>query len=319
MNLGTISRCVSTGSLCPNINWRKAQTVQSHLEQHRWTGKRKSQSVRKFETDRRTPTTGGKTAQYGHSKITFRGTAGLPRQRKVGSLLAVVHIIFRERLLQELPPLAPVASSEDLSTSEDLSQGYTNEEYALDLDGPPVFGLLVHPTKSRPRPPKNRRPPKGVTRVLFFTPVPEWYQPFVIKIFTCPGTTGKKLEFLIRFQAEIFASPDWNPFCAPSHVSTSCFALFVWPRWPRFHLNHFVFPRSVFFSVRQISSRNFIYYIKIVSTIILPFDTFYRATLDPFTRPRVQFKSGFEQFLPSSPAVLNNSFHTRLRASFLDN
>nr|ACI49219.1 hypothetical protein Csp3_JD05.004 [Caenorhabditis angaria] len=71
----------------------------------------------------------------------------------------------KERLLQELPPLAPVASSEDLSSSDENNAGglasssQSVEEYAIDLDAPPVFCLLVYPTKHRPRGPLNRRRP----------------------------------------------------------------------------------------------------------------------------------------------------------------
>ncbi|PAV67559.1 hypothetical protein WR25_06711 [Diploscapter pachys] len=62
----------------------------------------------------------------------------------------------KERLLQELPPLAPVASSEDLSSSDESHQA---EEYALDLSAPPVLTNIPHLCKQRARPPANRRPP----------------------------------------------------------------------------------------------------------------------------------------------------------------
>ncbi|CAL2029784.1 unnamed protein product [Caenorhabditis brenneri] len=69
----------------------------------------------------------------------------------------------KERLLQELPPLAPVASSEDLSSSDEnanaASSSLSVEEYALDLDAPPVFCLLRYPTKLRPPGPSHRRRP----------------------------------------------------------------------------------------------------------------------------------------------------------------
>ncbi|CCD71914.1 Unconventional myosin-IXa-like [Caenorhabditis elegans] len=69
----------------------------------------------------------------------------------------------KERLLQELPPLAPVASSEDLSSSDEnaihASSSLSVEEYALDLDAPPVFCLLRYPTKLRPPGPAHRRRP----------------------------------------------------------------------------------------------------------------------------------------------------------------
>ncbi|ULU10712.1 hypothetical protein L3Y34_014757 [Caenorhabditis briggsae] len=90
----------------------------------------------------------------------------------------------KERLLQELPPLAPVASSEDLSSSDEnanASSSLSVEEYALDLDAPPVFCLLKYPTKLRPPGPSHRRRPdldlrrkafansRGI--VSFYTPV----------------------------------------------------------------------------------------------------------------------------------------------------
>uniref|UniRef100_A0A915LK15 Uncharacterized protein n=1 Tax=Meloidogyne javanica TaxID=6303 RepID=A0A915LK15_MELJA len=81
----------------------------------------------------------------------------------------------KAKLIQELPPLAPVASSEDLSSDDvDNSGGVKNEvkntkelqkqnkqeslrsqnsieEYALDLSVPPVVALLHHACKSRPK------------------------------------------------------------------------------------------------------------------------------------------------------------------------
>ncbi|WKX90047.1 hypothetical protein Q1695_009130 [Nippostrongylus brasiliensis] len=82
----------------------------------------------------------------------------------------------KERLLQELPPLAPVASSEDLSSSDEHSSGITCEEYAIDMDAPPVFGVLYHACKYRAPPPKGRKPPSRFRRppaVVFYTPVPD--------------------------------------------------------------------------------------------------------------------------------------------------
>ncbi|CAI2315989.1 unnamed protein product [Caenorhabditis sp. 36 PRJEB53466] len=77
----------------------------------------------------------------------------------------------KERLLQELPPLAPVASSEDLSSSDEnanASSSLSVEEYALDLDAPPVFCLLRYPTKMRPPgPPHRRRPDLDLRRKAF--------------------------------------------------------------------------------------------------------------------------------------------------------
>ncbi|VDM96149.1 unnamed protein product [Thelazia callipaeda] len=70
----------------------------------------------------------------------------------------------KDKLIQELPPLAPVASSEDLSsldehsTSPLLIEETRQEEYALDLNAPPIFNILRNLTKSRPRP-SSRRPP----------------------------------------------------------------------------------------------------------------------------------------------------------------
>ncbi|PIO52610.1 hypothetical protein TELCIR_22993 [Teladorsagia circumcincta] len=82
----------------------------------------------------------------------------------------------KERLLQELPPLAPVASSEDLSSSDEHSSGITREEYAIDMDAPPVFGVLYHACKYRAPPPKGRRLPSRFRRspaVVFYTPLPD--------------------------------------------------------------------------------------------------------------------------------------------------
>nr|CAD2192435.1 unnamed protein product [Meloidogyne enterolobii] len=87
----------------------------------------------------------------------------------------------KAKLIQELPPLAPVASSEDLSSDDvDNSGGVKNEakntkelqnkqeslrsqnsieEYALDLSVPPVVALLHHACKSRPSKGKGMRRP----------------------------------------------------------------------------------------------------------------------------------------------------------------
>uniref|UniRef100_A0A1I8BYV1 Rho-GAP domain-containing protein n=1 Tax=Meloidogyne hapla TaxID=6305 RepID=A0A1I8BYV1_MELHA len=89
----------------------------------------------------------------------------------------------KAKLIQELPPLAPVASSEDLSSDDvDNSGGANNneakaanqqkqkkqeslrsensrEEYALDLTVPPVLALLNHACKLRPRKCKGMRRP----------------------------------------------------------------------------------------------------------------------------------------------------------------
>lgn len=83
----------------------------------------------------------------------------------------------KERLLQELPPLAPVASSEDLSSSDEhhATINHSVEEYALDMEAPPVFCLLNHLTRGRPRGPSARRKPSRYqtptprsTTVMFF-------------------------------------------------------------------------------------------------------------------------------------------------------
>jgi hypothetical protein len=78
----------------------------------------------------------------------------------------------KSKLISELPPLAPTASSEDLSSS-DVENGRTGsaspsfacdqlEEYAIDLNRPPVFNCLPSLSKfSRPKRPKNQRPPSA--------------------------------------------------------------------------------------------------------------------------------------------------------------
>ena len=85
--------------------------------------------------------------------------------------------IFREKLIQELPPLAPVASSEDLSSSEEHSPSpagklkfpkqsspHSNEpeehsqEYAIDLSSPPVFSHLPNSFHRTPGDTRRRLP-----------------------------------------------------------------------------------------------------------------------------------------------------------------
>ncbi|KAL3088833.1 hypothetical protein niasHS_009125 [Heterodera schachtii] len=119
----------------------------------------------------------------------------------------------KARLLQELPPLAPVASSEDLtdeaeregsgtgtaqvtaaanngggtcgsvqcrrakSSSWQRSVGNSREEYALDLSVPPVIACLSHACKLRAKfPPGTRRPPSA----LFFR---KKLNKFLLKLF----------------------------------------------------------------------------------------------------------------------------------------
>ncbi len=84
-------------------------------------------------------------------------------------------ILFRDKLIDELPPLAPVASSEDdcLTESDELETPCMhrratltptiltdlNEEYALDVTIPPFFSVLQHAVKRRaPRVPGQRKP-----------------------------------------------------------------------------------------------------------------------------------------------------------------
>ncbi|CAJ0954851.1 unnamed protein product, partial [Mesorhabditis belari] len=67
----------------------------------------------------------------------------------------------KDKLTHELPSLAPVASSEDLSSSDERSFSPCRDEFAIDMSSPPVFGLLNHPNKSRPRGPRGRKSPKN--------------------------------------------------------------------------------------------------------------------------------------------------------------
>ncbi|EJW83037.1 hypothetical protein WUBG_06052 [Wuchereria bancrofti] len=70
----------------------------------------------------------------------------------------------KEKLIQELPPMAPVASVEDLSSLEErnsplLIEEVPQEEYALDFSTPPIFNTLKNVTKWRSRGSPRRRPP----------------------------------------------------------------------------------------------------------------------------------------------------------------
>lgn len=80
---------------------------------------------------------------------------------------------FREKLIQELPPMAPAASLEDLSSVEEcgtlplLIEDASQEEYALDLDAPPIFNTLKNVTKSRSRRSARRPPSRQHRRSMF--------------------------------------------------------------------------------------------------------------------------------------------------------
>lgn len=76
--------------------------------------------------------------------------------------------------MSELPPLAPTASSEDLSSSDIenartgsaspsfFSNCDTFEEYAIDMGSPPIFNRLPSLARfPRPKRPKNQRPPSA--------------------------------------------------------------------------------------------------------------------------------------------------------------
>ncbi|KAL3997136.1 Myosin head (motor domain) family protein [Acanthocheilonema viteae] len=79
----------------------------------------------------------------------------------------------KEKLIQELPPMAPVASVEDLSSLEECSNSALlieeepQEEYALDLNAPPIFNTLKNATKSRSRGSPRRPPSRQHRRSMF--------------------------------------------------------------------------------------------------------------------------------------------------------
>lgn len=78
----------------------------------------------------------------------------------------------KDKLIQDLPPLAPVASSEDLSSVDEHSNSpmllnldkTPQEEYALDLNAPPIFNTLRNVTSSRCRGPRRRPPSRQFRR-----------------------------------------------------------------------------------------------------------------------------------------------------------
>lgn len=75
---------------------------------------------------------------------------------------------FRVKLIQELPPLAPVASIEDLTSSDEQRNHspspslWSNgdllvEEYAIDMEAPPVLSQLPSLYRKYPRPQSLKR------------------------------------------------------------------------------------------------------------------------------------------------------------------
>ncbi|VDO43267.1 unnamed protein product [Brugia timori] len=80
----------------------------------------------------------------------------------------------KEKLIQELPPIAPVASIEDLSSLEEcgnsplLIEEVPQEEYALDFSAPPIFNTLKNVTKWRSRGSSRRRLPSQQHRRSMF-------------------------------------------------------------------------------------------------------------------------------------------------------
>uniref|UniRef100_A0A914XBB0 Unconventional myosin-IXb n=2 Tax=Plectus sambesii TaxID=2011161 RepID=A0A914XBB0_9BILA len=98
----------------------------------------------------------------------------------------------KDKLIEELPPLAPVASSEDdcLTSSDEqhtpppsrraararalLRATQQAEEYAVDLVMPPTFSTLTHVTKARTRRPRGQRRPS--IRFLHSTFQVQYYQ-----------------------------------------------------------------------------------------------------------------------------------------------
>ncbi|VDK70855.1 unnamed protein product [Litomosoides sigmodontis] len=78
----------------------------------------------------------------------------------------------KEKLIQELPPMAPVASLEDLSLEECsnsplLIEEESQEEYALDLTAPPIFNTLKNAVKLRSRGPPRRPPSRQHKQSMF--------------------------------------------------------------------------------------------------------------------------------------------------------
>ncbi|VDK27731.1 unnamed protein product [Gongylonema pulchrum] len=78
----------------------------------------------------------------------------------------------KDKLIQDLPPLAPVASLEDLSSMDENSNSSLllrldktpQEEYALDFSVPPIFNRLRNVVSTRSRGPR-RRPPSRQFRL----------------------------------------------------------------------------------------------------------------------------------------------------------
>jgi hypothetical protein len=82
----------------------------------------------------------------------------------------IICYCYRLKLIEQLPPLAPTASSEDLSSSDIenartgsaspsfLSTNDQLEEYAIDMDTPPILNKLPSLAKF-PRPKRPTRAP----------------------------------------------------------------------------------------------------------------------------------------------------------------
>lgn len=93
--------------------------------------------------------------------------------------------LFRAKLISELPPLAPVASSEDLSLSDlensqssnkrknsaELVSLKSKDEYAIDFQSPPVLNRLpnLEVLKNRIKRNENARLPRILNHKLIFS------------------------------------------------------------------------------------------------------------------------------------------------------
>ncbi|KAH7730130.1 myosin VA [Aphelenchoides avenae] len=140
-----------------------------------------SENIRKIEEHRRASDTSDELRET-HARITGEERSSSERRpgSRAGSVpnMETARQLFEEqldflgkeksKLIQELPPLAPVASSEDLSSSDvdqnspsPQSTATFNDEYAIDLCSPPVLGRLRNLGKTRPRR-RGIRPPSSL-------------------------------------------------------------------------------------------------------------------------------------------------------------
>ncbi|TKR95998.1 hypothetical protein L596_010082 [Steinernema carpocapsae] len=128
-----------------------------------------AENIRRIDEHRRSSATSEEGCKSGDLKAAT-SQSNMERSR----LIFVEQLDFldkqKEKLIQELPPLAPRASSEDLTSEELRVPNLRDSELAIDMDAPPIHSRLPNTCyKNLVRPRKRRLPTPAVMWPVKFT------------------------------------------------------------------------------------------------------------------------------------------------------